>query len=212
LLFSRTLSSGKTAPPASIKRAAAFLRFLLVLYSHLALLLAAFAPPYLPLASALILPARFRQTTGASNVLRAWALTLPLLALNGALEALVASAAAPATLRKQSAWMAFCSLAFVACAAFLQTRGLATGGEEIVWANACAMALRAAWAARFARDLLGPELRWRTALPGPPVVLAFTLAGWVVRMWSGDADMPLAEQVRHVCVGVLCLGACGIVW
>lgn len=217
LLFSKALAVGKssTAPPASIKRSAAFLKFLLVLYSHLALLLIAFAPPYLPFACALVLPARFRETTGASNVLRAWALTLPILALNGALEALVASAAAPQTLRKQSAWMAFCSLVFVACAVLIQKNSSAWGvsaGEEIVWANACAMALRAAWAARFAHDLLGPELRWRSALPRIPVFIAFALAAWVVRNWSGGEDLPFGEQVRHVIVGALCLAACAIVW
>ncbi|KAH7100463.1 Rft-1-domain-containing protein [Auriculariales sp. MPI-PUGE-AT-0066] len=214
LLFSKTLAAGKSsnAPPASIKRSAAFLKFLLVLYTHLALLLVAFAPPYLPIASALILPARFRQTTGASNVLRAWVLTLPMLALNGVLEALVASTAAPVTLRKQSAWMAFCSLVFVGCAALFQSQGLASGGEEIVWANAVAMALRAAWAARFARELLGPELIWRSVLPGPPVFIAFAIAGWIVRMWGNNqAVMPFGEQLRHVSVGILCLAACGIV-
>ncbi|EJD43047.1 Rft-1-domain-containing protein [Auricularia subglabra TFB-10046 SS5] len=207
LLFSRTLGSGTPPSPGPLKRAASFLSALLLLYAHFALVLIAFAPPFLPLATALLLPYRFRTSTSAPRILRAFIYTLPVMAANGALEALVASAAKPVALRKQSGWMAFCSLAFVCFTVFL--RGLVDEGTEVVWANAFALALRAAWAARFARDLLGPEFRWRYALPKIPVMLAFAFAGWLVRLSAGGES--IKEQIRHVSIGVLCLAMCLVI-
>ncbi|KZV78362.1 Rft-1-domain-containing protein [Exidia glandulosa HHB12029] len=220
LFFSRTVGStspststnnGKTpSSPQTLKRAASLLTALVLLYTHLALLLGAFVPPYLPLLCRLVLPRRFLASTAAPAILRAYIFSLPVMGLNGALEALVASAASAPTLRAQSGWMGFCSFSFLVCAVFLR-RGWTNPGTEVVWANTLALGLRAAWAARFAKDLLGPELRWRRALPTPPVALAFAFAGWVARIAAPVAVDSIREQVRHVAIGVLCVGMCAVV-
>ncbi|KAH9025416.1 hypothetical protein EDB84DRAFT_400445 [Lactarius hengduanensis] len=66
----------------------------LLLFTHFLLLLL-FGPPYLPLATALVLPPRYQQTS-APRILRAFRFYLPAMAYNGVLEAFLASVCTPA--------------------------------------------------------------------------------------------------------------------
>jgi oligosaccharide translocation protein RFT1 len=82
--------SNESARKASLDNASKILSSLLLLFTHLLLLLMAFGPPYLSIATALLLPPRF-QNTSAPSILRSYVLYIPMMAFNGVLEAFFAS-------------------------------------------------------------------------------------------------------------------------
>ncbi|KAH8999756.1 Rft protein-domain-containing protein, partial [Lactarius akahatsu] len=82
----------------------------LLLFTYFLLLL--FGPPYLPLASALVLPPRYQQTS-VPRILHAFRFYLPAMAYNGVLEAFLASVCTPADLRTQSRMIAATSATLI---------------------------------------------------------------------------------------------------
>ncbi|OBZ71080.1 Oligosaccharide translocation protein rft1 [Grifola frondosa] len=165
VFFSKTLSSSSEKDQQSLRTASNILQTLLLLFTHLFLVLATFAPPYFPLALALFLPPRYLDTS-APTILRTYIYYIPAMAFNGVLEAFFASTASTADLRSQSRWLLACSLAFVG-AAVVFARALALGDAGLVWANVANMLLRAAYAWHFAcrffrerggRQLLGVRM------------------------------------------------------
>lgn len=194
---------------------------LLLLFTYFLLLLLVFGPPYLPLATALVLPPRYQQTS-APRILRAFRFYLPAMAYNGVLEAFVASVCTPADLRAQSRMMAAASAALIATA-LAGARVFGAGDTALVWANTVSMAVRALYAWRFARRFCTARAapfrrRWTARALGPAamcpafgVLAAFAGAAACTR-WSAaahaDVKVSLGAQRGHVALGGVCLGIC----
>lgn len=231
VFFSKTLSAAESSstskePTAQTKEAlqtaSTILLTLLLAFTHLLLLLMTFAPPYLPLATSLVLPRKYLATS-APAILSVYIYYIPAMAYNGVLEAFFASAASPSDLRAQARWMLVFSAAFVAGAAGL-ARGLGLGDAGLVWANVANLALRAGYAWAFVRRFFrargaGAMVDWRRAAPPLPVLAAFAAAGVAVRV-SAQAHVgvpvSLLAQKGHVAAGVVgvlgCLATWCVVW
>ncbi|KAH9979915.1 Rft protein-domain-containing protein [Lactifluus volemus] len=198
----------------ALKTAVHLLSTILLLFTHFLLLLVTFGPPYLPLATAFVLPPRYRQTS-ASSILSAYRFYLPTMAFNGVLEAFFASVCTPADLQDQSRMMAGASVSLVV-AAFGGSRLLGMGDTALVWANTMSMAVRALYCWRFVRRYCaarGPStlIGWNELLPPMGVVVAFVAAAVCTR-WSAaayaDVKLSVLAQRGHVAVGGVCLVGC----
>ena len=225
LSFSPSSSSSKENDQEALQTAVELLSTLLLLFTHFLLLLLAFGPPYLPLATALVLPPRYQQTS-APHILRAFRFYLPAMAYNGVLEAFLASVCTPADLRAQSRMMAAASAALIATA-LAGARVFDAGDAALVWANTASMAVRALYAWRFARRFCmaraAPRSQQETAralgpaaLRPPLGVLAAFAAAAACTRWSAaahaDIRLSLGAQRGHVTLGGICLGVCLVVW
>ncbi|KAH9022329.1 Rft-1-domain-containing protein [Lactarius pseudohatsudake] len=230
IFFSKSLSSSPSSSSSendqeALETAVELLSTLLLLFTHFLLLLVVFGPPYLPLATALVLPPRYQQTS-APQILRAFRFYLPAMAYNGVLEAFLASVCTPADLRAQSRMMAAASAALIATA-LAGARVFGAGDVALVWANTASMAVRALYAWRFARKFCKARTvhhRQReteralglAALRPPLGVLVAFAAAAVCTRWSAaahaDVRLSLLAQRWHVALGGACLGVCLVVW
>ncbi len=179
-LFGRLLSfeqnrlspTAKLAQSSSERRylhhAISYLHSLLHLYSLISLLAVSLGPTVAPLFLGFIAGPRWKATA-APAVLSAYCYYIPLLALNGILEAFVSAVATPAQLRQQSAWMFAFSVTFATIGFFvLKVWGL--GARGLVLVNAINMALRICWSWAFAKEYFkerGLALRIVEILPNP---------------------------------------------
>ncbi|KAH9057519.1 Rft protein-domain-containing protein [Lactarius vividus] len=116
IFFSKSLSSSPSLSSSEndkeVPQTAVELLSTLLLFTHFLLLLV-FGPPYLPLATALVLPPRYQQTS-TLRILREFRFYLPAMGYNGVLEAFLASICMPADLRAQSHMIAAASGALIA--------------------------------------------------------------------------------------------------
>lgn len=106
LFFSRILSSGtreiaKDQYQASLKQSIDTLHSLISVQVAFSLILVVFGTAYLPVMFGLLLPKQYLGTS-APAVLAAWMWYIPVLALNGGLEAFLSSVATPKDLNRQS--------------------------------------------------------------------------------------------------------------
>lgn len=210
-------------PLTSLSHIARYLRLLLLLHTHLLLLFTLLAPSYTTPLLSLLLGPSWASTAGST--LRAYALSLPFLGLNGLLEAFFASFASTEWIARQSGAMGAAAAAFAvtvwgACG----VGGLGMGAPGLVLANCANMAVRIAFATVFVRwffegqlsaaataaagkdateqkekerlvDEVKEELSWRSWTPNKATVLAFAGAGWVVRASEGRWAM-VTEGVK----------------
>ncbi|GAA6037745.1 hypothetical protein JCM8097_002320 [Rhodosporidiobolus ruineniae] len=197
---SSTSSTSPRYPPLSaLSSAATYLRTLLLLHTHLALIFFLLAPSFTTPLLHLLLGPTWAATAGPT--LRAYAASLPFLGFNGLTEAFFQSVASPAWIAKGSAWMAVCAAAFAGSVAVLSGY-LGLGARGLVGANCVNMALRTGFSTTFIRSYFGEalsatagnegekqrvrdELGWRAWTPNKATVLAFVGAGWVVRASEG---------------------------
>ena len=106
VFFSRILSdTSKGKDPEektrSVAQAADALRSLLSVQVSLSLIVITFGSAYLPIFLPLLLPQQYMETS-APRILAAWVWYIPVLALNGGLEAFLSSVASPKDLNEQS--------------------------------------------------------------------------------------------------------------
>ena len=142
------LSSEKlTAAADGTTQATSYLARLLHAYLILGILAFALGPPLSSPALGLVAGSRWSQTE-APLVLASYCYYIPLLALNGVLEAFVAAVATPAQLRTQSLWMVAFSLLF-ACSGFVVLGQWDMGARGLVLSNAVTMAGRIGWSFSF---------------------------------------------------------------
>ncbi|KAJ4422568.1 Oligosaccharide translocation protein rft1 [Gnomoniopsis sp. IMI 355080] len=176
--------------PAALITASATLTRLLRIYTLLTLPLLALGPPAAPLLLTLVAGPHW-TAAGAGIALAAYIYYIPLLALNGLLEAFVASVAVERDVVAQSAWMAGFFAAFAGCAWVTLGGVWSMGAPGIVVANGVNMGLRIVWAVVFSKRWFadrqqeggGAGGQWdvRGALPGPGAVAAAAVAAQVVR-------------------------------
>ena len=224
LYFSKSLSSSSPKPTiphdedgdnsgtvrkASLANASKILSSLLLLFTHLLLLLVTFGPPYLSIATALLLPPRF-QNTSAPSILRSYVFYIPMMAFNGVLEAFFASTSTPSELRNQSRWMIGFSLIFV-LAAYLFNR-LGFGDSGLVYANVLNLFLRVVYCWMFAKRYFGErgvDFGLGTAVPPRGVIGAFSWSYLVTRWsWKAYEYLPpkILPQRNHIAMGIACVG------
>lgn len=218
LFFSRHLS---TPNPSStdLLSTSTLLSSLLSLHTHLTLIFTLLAPPYTAPLLYHLLGARWSTPlSSAPLILRAYCTYLPFLAINGITEAFFQSTAGPAWLKWGSMWMGACSVGFIGAVVLGARAGM--GEVGLVYANCVNMALRIGFSSVFIRrfyeergagDEVWERLSWRSWMPKVQTVLAFAVAGLVVR-WSEQRNewKSLRGMGEHVglgaVVGVVCLG------
>ncbi|KIK74585.1 hypothetical protein PAXRUDRAFT_19721 [Paxillus rubicundulus Ve08.2h10] len=103
------------------------------------LLVVTFGPLYLPIVLQLLLPTQY-MSTSAPKVLYAWIWYIPVLAVNGGLEAFHSSVATPRDLRRQSRWMLGFSAIYILSATALYNLGF--GDTALVYANIVSLTAR----------------------------------------------------------------------
>lgn len=184
---------------AALTTASTTLTRLLRIYTLLTLPLLALGPPAAPLLLTLVAGSHW-TAAGAGAALAAYIYYIPLLALNGLLEAFVASVASERDVVAQSAWMAGFFAAFAGCA-WVSLGVWGMGATGIVGANGVNMALRIVWAVVYSRRWFadrGGQWDVRGALPGPGAVAAAAVAAQVVRTVVVSGEGVVVTGVRDV--------------
>ncbi|MCJ1428508.1 Oligosaccharide translocation protein rft1 [Sticta canariensis] len=202
-----TPSSNKVVPPDSERRAlqqaTSYLRSLLHFYTLVSLLSVSLGPTVAPILLGFIAGPRW-TATAAPAVLAAYCYYIPLLALNGILEAFVSAVATPTQLRQQSAWMLAFSGAFATTGYFvLELWDL--GARGLVLANAINMVLRIWWSWGFVREYFsGRGVSWRIgeSLPRVGSAVSGALVAWGLRVLGSDFDGRLGDFVKWAGVAV----------
>ncbi|KAJ2777605.1 Oligosaccharide translocation protein rft1 [Coemansia javaensis] len=148
---------------------------ILATLGRLQLLLGAVIVAFGPLHAPLLLSLVRQNDPAVRHAFAAYCLYLPLMGLNGFLEAFVHSVATRPQLVRVNVWMAVFSAAYMACAVYALCR-LGLGSAGIIAANMLNMALRIVYCARFVsrwyarRGVAGP--RFAAMLPSPAVAAA----------------------------------------
>ena len=186
-------SNPSLTPPTSeirsLNQAVSYLRSILRLYSLISLLSVFLGPTFAPILLRLIAGPRW-TSTAAPAVLAAYCYYIPLLAVNGILEAFVSAIATPAQLRRQSAWMFAFSAAFAATG-YLVLHVWDLGARGLVLANAISMLLRIFWSWRFVNGYLwvrGASLKIEETLPSPGSAVSGAVALWGLRVAQRGFD------------------------
>ncbi|KAJ7273072.1 Rft protein-domain-containing protein [Mycena rebaudengoi] len=225
---SRISFSKMLAPPASkeaLRTAAHALIKLLSIQTSLSLILLVFGNAYLPIVLPILLPRQYLSTS-APRVLSAWVWYIPVLALNGGLEAFISSVSSPRDLNRQSWWMAAFSVIYMGTA--IQLYRWHFGDTSLVYANIINLSARIAYAVHFVSGYFSSKtardvLEWREALPGWKL-WAVCCASWAIisqnekhldvvatigRAGSGISVLTNKAIVGHVAtggvLGCLCL-------
>jgi oligosaccharide translocation protein RFT1 len=200
------------APPAgkeALQAASQALTTLLSIQTSLSLILLVFGTAYLPVVLPVLLPRQYLSTS-APAVLNAWVWYIPVLALNGGLEAFISSVSTPRDLNRQSwcaesfvrlslcpyafnRWMAAFSVIYIGAA--IQLYGWHLGDTSLVFANIINLSARIAYAVHFVSAFFSTNsarsvLSWGSALPGWRLCLACCVSWAVVRQSQKRLDVP----------------------
>ncbi|KAJ7491225.1 Rft-1-domain-containing protein [Mycena latifolia] len=205
---SRISFSRMLAPPAgkeALQAASRALTTLLSIQTSLSLILLVFGTAYLPIVLPVLLPRQYLSTS-APLVLNAWVWYIPVLALNGGLEAFISSVSTPRDLNKQSWWMAAFSVIYIGAA--IQLYGWNFGDTALVYANIINLSARIAYAVHFASVFFSAQgarssLSWWKVFPGWRLCIACCLSWVVVR--QSERRLEVLETVAHAGAGILVL-------
>ena len=191
---------------------------LLHLYTLLSLPLILLAPPLLPHLAPYLLSSSFR-TASTTVLLQSYIFYIPLMALNGILDAFFVSAASPKQLRQQSGFMVACLIGYAAVVWGLlhgssaESEGEGGEAQALVRASCVNMVARIAFGAWFVDawvgDRLGREERqrfWQRSVPDWRVVMGAGLGYVVVRYMRLEGTDVLRDLGVLVAVGVGMLG------
>ncbi|KAL8831771.1 MAG: hypothetical protein Q9170_005161 [Blastenia crenularia] len=190
-----------------LKQATTYLRNLLHFYSLLSVVIATIGPSFSPLLLRFIAGSRWSDSD-APSVLAAYCYYIPLLAINGILEAFVSAAATPAQLRVQSAWMVTFSAMFAATG-FLVLKVWDQGARGLVLANAVNMTCRIIWSWHFVSDYL--RLRGvaidRVELQPTIGTISFAFG---TAMFLKRVELSFSESIWHLLGGITSAGCFGL--
>lgn len=173
---STSASTPATPPAAALTQSLTYLTTLLRALLILTLPLLTFGPPFSPPLLTILAGPRW-STTSAPQVLSAYCYYLPLLAINGILEAFVAAVASSKDLARQNAVMVGSSIAFLT-AGYMSLVLLEQGAPGLVVANAVAMIPRIIWGGRFVKawfEEQGVAVRIRHFLPNAGTIAIGTI-------------------------------------
>ena len=156
-----------TKPASAPAEACQYLTTLLRAYILFSIFVATLGPTLSPLALRIVAGSRWAHTE-APAVLAAYCYYIPLLAINGILEAFVAATASPAQLRYQAGFMVAFSASFVASGYYV-LKVLQRSGRGLVLASSVSMVLRILYSSKFVMGYLGRSgngLKMKELLPG----------------------------------------------
>lgn len=212
-LFGRIPSSnpkGKLEDNKPLSAALAHLHTILHAYALLSLLANTLGPPLSPLLLRLLAGSRWLNTE-APSVLSAYCYLIPLLAINGILEAFVSAVATSAQIRVQSLWKVGQLVAF-AGSSWLVLGVWGLGAKGLVVANAITMGMRVGWSWGFVGGYLEEVgvlqgLRVWEMLPTVGSLVVGLSARWALgRLLQGGSDVRLGDLMQ---IGVV-VGFCGV--
>ncbi|KAJ3503584.1 hypothetical protein NLJ89_g8367 [Agrocybe chaxingu] len=247
--FARTPTSNPTSPTTTtstptksnhqgsrpeLLQAASTLHTLLSIQVSFSLVLLVFGTAYLPILLPLLLPRQYLATS-APSVLAAWVWYIPVLAVNGGLEAFLSSVASPNDLNEQSRWMVGFSMVYILSAISLYRLGF--GDASLVYANILNLSARIVYCLRFATSFFTrstptspssksprPIFRWQDTLPPKSLfaISAFSsliiyasnvrLEADVLTTRLGRAALANPSVLLHVALGVLLAVGCLLMW
>ncbi|KAI4267042.1 MAG: hypothetical protein L6R38_008433 [Xanthoria sp. 2 TBL-2021] len=191
-----------------VDQAATYLRFLLRFYLLICAMVVAIGPSFSPLLLRVVAGSRWFDSD-APSVLAAYCYYIPLLAVNGILEAFVSAAATPEELRVQSAWMIAFSAAFVGTGFLLLHVG-DQGAQGLVVANAVNMLCRIAWSWHFVKGHLrrrGADLNFAAMLPSVGTMMYACGTAWYLTR----VELVLGGSLWQLGQAVAAAGSCGLV-
>jgi len=183
----------------NIRQSITILNLILKFYALLSLLIMTLGPPIAPLALRIVAGARWANSP-AAQTLSTYCYYIPLLAINGILEAFVQAVATSSQLKIQSLWMFGFSIAFGG-AAFTFVKALDRGADGLVWANCVNMALRILWSTQFMARYFktmgggGAGFVWRDMLPSTLLISTAVGAGGIARSVIGN-EKTLEDYVK----------------
>lgn len=193
----------------AIESSGQLLQLALRLSLHLLLILPAFLPPVLPAILPLLLPRRYVAETSAAQTLQTYLVAyIPLLSLNGILEAFHTASATPGQVAKQARFMILSSAAFVAALLGFVKGRLGTTEQALIYASCAAMAVRIAYAWAHAVRFQGGKLGLRSVLPRPLVIAVVAAFAAVLRLAAAKAQG--LDTIRALALIVGCAGVAGV--
>ncbi|KIM90067.1 hypothetical protein PILCRDRAFT_2299 [Piloderma croceum F 1598] len=175
----------------SLQQASDALISLLAIQSSLGVILVTFGSAYISIVLYILLPPQYLSTS-APNVLAAWIWYVPVLAVNGGLEAFVSSVAIPKDLNRQSRWMAGFSIIYISTAIGLYAQGF--GDTSLVYANIINLSGRIVYALQFISSYFrshhaGHLLRWKDIMPLPRLIFLAVLSSFVIHYHGHKRDI-----------------------
>jgi len=240
LYFSKTLSQPQHASNVSAIRANAIVHpsrtslqqasnalvSLLAIQFSLGIILVNFGSAYIFIILHVLLPPQYLSTS-APNVLGVWIWYIPVLAVNGGLEAFVTSVALPKDLSRQSRWMAAFSTIFITTTISLYALGF--GDVSLVYANIINLSARIAYSLRFIFSYFKSHnaeelLRWKDTIPSRSLIasssISFLMIHYHERRWNIFAvvntgtqmDLMSVPVLMHIGLGVLLGLTCVAIW
>lgn len=132
----------------ALRQSSATLHSLLRVQMHVLLILVVFLPPYLPTLLAHFLPKKYLATS-APSILQAYAYYLPMMSINGIVEAFAFSVMSANDVKRQARWLFVTSISF-GLFVWLFCEKLGQGDAGLVAANTLSLGMRAGWALWFA--------------------------------------------------------------
>lgn len=203
-LFGRLPASqplSKSKDNAVLAQAKTHLTTLLRLYLLLSIFATCLGPPLAPIFLRLVAGSRWTHTE-APGVLATYCYYIPLLAINGILEAFVSVVATDPQITRQTVWKVAFFAAFTGTG-FLVLRVLELGAMGLVLANAVTMGLRIWWSWDFVQGYLssvggGKGLKLGTLLPSiGSVTVGVAARGALMVVETGPGrDGGLGELLR----------------
>ncbi|KAF9239617.1 Rft-1-domain-containing protein [Melanogaster broomeanus] len=164
-----TVKGKRSDDLAQLKQASDAVTILLSVQIAFSLLVVTFGSLYIPVILQLLLPTQYISTS-APKVLSAWIWYIPVLAINGGLEAFYSSVATPEDLHMQSRWMLGFSALYILSATALYNLGF--GDTSLVYANIVNLTARIWYTAFFILAYFGERMQF------PPFRLADLVPKW----------------------------------
>lgn len=188
---------------------ARLLQLALRLSLYLLSILLAFVPPVLPAILPLLLPRRYVAETSAPQTLQTYLVAyLPLLSLNGILEAFHTASATPAQVATQAKFMVLSSAAFVAALLALVKSRIGTTEQALIYASCAAMAVRIGYAWAHAVRFQEGKLSLRGVVPKPLVIAC--VAQFAVALRLAAAKAQSLDTLQGLALIVGCAGVAGV--
>ena len=201
-VFGGLLAQDSTLRPKNVQSAKRYLSILLRSYNLLSVFIISVGPTLAPICLRYVAGPRW-SSTSAGEVLAVYCYYVPLLAINGILEAFVSAAATPAELRKQSMWMFAFSAGFVG-AGFVSLRVYDLGAKGLVFANAVNMGMRILWSWRFVKTYFqreGVDLTIREFLPTWGTTSSGFGTAWYLNVMKKSFDGTWRDLLQCLVIG-----------
>ncbi|KAL8993965.1 MAG: hypothetical protein Q9169_005955 [Polycauliona sp. 2 TL-2023] len=207
-LTNNAKAQSDTTARRQVDQAATYLGSLLRFYMLICTMAVAIGPAFSSLLLHLVAGSRWSDSE-APSVLAAYCYYIPLLAVNGILEAFVSAAATPKELRVQSVWMIAFSAAFVGTG-FLLLNTWGQGAHGLVVANAVNMLCRITWSWQFVESHLrgrGAELNFAAIFPSVGTMAYASGTAWYLTRLELAFGGPLWQLGQ----GIAAAGSCVLV-